>query len=66
MLDAESYFARLRHDFEITSCRIILSILIVKDIFDLFVFESILRPLLLIIPKHLLLVSIVSKLVFQY
>lgn len=66
MLNAECNFTRLRHDFEITSGRIILSILIVKDIFYLFVFESILCPLLLIIPKYLLLVSIGSKFVFQY
>ena len=66
MLNAKSHFTRLRHDFEITSCRIILSILIVKDIFYLFVFESILRPLLLIKPKYLLFISIGGKFVFQY
>ena len=66
MLDAECDFARLRHDFEITAHRIILCVRIVKDIFNLFVFESVLRALLLIISKHLLLIILTSKLVFKY
>ena len=50
MLDAESNFARLRHDFEITANRIVLRIRVVKYILYLFILKSVLSTLFLIIP----------------
>jgi len=49
MLNSECNLLVLRHYLEITHCRFILC-LIVKNILDLLVLESVLRALLLIIP----------------